>query len=112
MLGWLVIRPCGLLMLGAGIITLPTPLPIGAILIVCGLVLLLSVSRSTVRSVLTLRRDAPRFDTMMAMAEHKMAQRKIGVWGKIGLRAARILRKTRPARLPQRFFGSIEPMNS
>jgi hypothetical protein len=103
MIGWLVIRPFGLLLLSAGVVTLPTPLPIGAILIVCGLILLLSVSRSTVRNVLALRRDAPRFDTMMAMAEQKMAQRKIG------LRAARILRKTRPGRLPARFFGSHKP---
>ena len=95
MIGWLIIRPIGLFLLSLGVITLPTPLPIGIILIAAGLVLLLSVSRSLARNVVVVRQRFPRIDGFLSKAETR-----------IGGRTARILRKTRPARLPARSASS------
>ena len=95
MIGWLIIRPIGVLLLGAGVVTLPTPLPIGIFLIAFGLILLLSVSRGLARNVVGLRQQFPRLDRVLTVAEEK-----------IGGRAARILRKTRPARLPVSVTGT------
>lgn len=85
MIVWLVLKPLGILSLLAGLVSLPTPLPIGAVLIVFGTGLLVMTSvtaRRVVRSVRTLSMPA---DFMFARLE-----------GRVGRRLGVPLRRTRP----------------
>ncbi len=59
----------GLLLIGAGLILLPTPIPFGAILIALG-VLLLAIAEESVRSLIrSLREKHPRFDAALRKAK-------------------------------------------
>ncbi len=57
-----------------GAITLPTPLPIGAVLIVIGLGLLLLASPSLRRRFLMLRRRSPSLDRRLREIEHRLPE--------------------------------------
>ena len=94
MLGWLVIRPLGIMLLGVGVVTLPTPIPFGALLIAAGVILLVSVSRTWTGYIFALRKNFPRFDAVMVAIEARLSKR-----------FSKLLRKTRPPRrfMPERY---------
>lgn len=86
MLTWLILKPFAVLSLLVGAITLPTPLPFGAPLMVLGLAILVMTS-STVRGRLkTLRYRFSRLDTLIRYAEPRLG-RRLGI----------ALRRTRPS---------------
>ncbi len=85
MFAWLLLKPLGILSILAGLLSLPTPLPIGAVLIAFGTALLVMTSptaRGLVRRVRVVSRHA---DGMIARLEGRMG-RRLGV----------ALRRTRP----------------
>ncbi|MBD3370426.1 hypothetical protein GF402_08715 [Candidatus Fermentibacteria bacterium] len=69
----------------AGLIIFPLPIPLGAVLFTVGLGLLVSSSNDTARFLMRLRRRHPGFDCWMKRAEHRLP-------GSIG----RIMRRTTP----------------
>lgn len=70
----IILKPLAILALIAGAITLPTPLPTGAPLIVLGLAILVATS-STARGWLkAIRRRHEGFDTLVRFAEPRLAR--------------------------------------
>lgn len=55
-----------------GLIVLPMPIPTGAIMIVAGLVLLLSVSATAIRMVRAFRRRHPNANTFVRKVEDRL----------------------------------------
>lgn len=75
MIGLFILRPLGFLSLGLGLITLPTPIPIGAILIAVGLVLLIYSSKRVAGIVRLFRRRYQRLDDGMRFIEDRVDHR-------------------------------------
>jgi hypothetical protein len=81
----------GIVCLLAGLIFLLTPVPLGAPLLSLALVLLVASNRTAARLLLSGRRHSRPLDNAVAWTERRG-----------GERLRRVLRRTRPGRLPRR----------
>lgn len=88
MIGLFVLRPLGFLSLGVGLITLPTPIPIGAVLIAVGLVLLIYSSKRVAGLVRLLRRRYHRLDDGLRFIEDRVDHRIASILQRTRRRAA------------------------
>lgn len=75
MLVWFVLKPLGILSLILGAITLPTPVPVGGILIAFGLALLVMTSSTARGIVRRLRTASGSVDGLIARVEGRFARR-------------------------------------
>ena len=85
MILWILLKPLGILSLILGLISLPTPLPIGAILLAFGTGLLVMTSPTARRIVRALRRRSGLVNGMIGRFE-----------GRVGRPLGVALRRTRP----------------
>ncbi len=74
-----------ILLILVGLVVLPMPIPLGAIMIACGLILLISVSATAVWYVRKYRQHHPKADRLVRAAEERLPE----TWKKI-------LKKTDP----------------
>ncbi len=62
-------------LIGAGLVVLPMPIPLGAIMIVSGLVLLVSVSTTVALQLRSFRRHHRDIDRWIRIAEDRLPER-------------------------------------
>ena len=62
-----------------GLIVLPMPIPLGAVMVACGLILLISVSATAAWYVRNYRQNHPKADKFVRAAEHRLPK----AWRKI-----------------------------
>jgi hypothetical protein len=68
----IIVRTIAIFFIVLGLLTFPLPIPIGAISLLVGLSLLVSVSRRATRAVRQFRRKRPVLDKKMAAVEKKV----------------------------------------
>ena len=59
-------------LIGSGFVVFPLPIPLGALMIACGLILLISTSRSVARGVRMYRRKNQKFDRIIRAAADRL----------------------------------------
>lgn len=64
----------GVALVGVGLVVLPMPIPLGAIMIACGLVLLISASSTVAHAIRGLRRRHPGANRVIQSVEDRLPE--------------------------------------